>query len=63
MTDDANSFIIMGLCWLLTFLSITAHIFQVWDVGSHRGAKPMATTPVALKWLTLASQTLLHSQA
>lgn len=37
MTDDANSFITMGLCWLLTFLSITAHIFQVWDVRSQKG--------------------------
>jgi len=37
MTDDANSFITTRPCWLLTFLSITAHIFQVWDVRSHKG--------------------------
>lgn len=42
MTDDANSFITMGLCWLLTFLSITAHIFHVWDVRKPQRAKPVA---------------------
>lgn len=58
MTDDANSFITMGLGWLLTFLSITAHIFQVWDVRSHKGQnlwqKACNHSYLSLKQLTLA---------
>lgn len=40
MTDDGGSFINMGL---LTFLSITVHIFPVWDVTSYKGQKPWQT--------------------